>query len=533
MLNIFRKRKERSGGPAGQLAEPPFSPPFERRDPPVARPNAERPPRLPSPSDPEPARPSAPLSPGGAEPRPAEAPASGASASRVGRSLGDLVSRAVTAEAAPETVDDGFQAAVVPGRLNGSHLPRFRRALSEPSPGGAGRLDRSLSQSLWEAFTPTRPKQMGRLFAGRRQQLQRVISAIEEERANVVVFGERGLGKTSFANVISASAEESGYRVLRYACSSETTYDEMFRLLLRKIPGRCVRGAGIMEHRLDPAVDHCEQLLPAEGFGPTELTDVLRQITMDHVIFVIDEFDRVDDVHFRKGLAETIKNVSDVSARVTFFILGVAQSLEDLLGVHPSIQRNIIGVHLPLMTEQELDTVITMGEEASGLRFDEQMRPVIIRLSQGLPYFTQLLCFHSARHAIDRQSHFVERVDVAEAVERVVAEADHVLRAAYDRATLGERMPFMTDIVFAAASCRTDPHGAFTAEDVAAVEIDGEARRIAPLTAHKALSALSEDDKGALLIKHRTAAAETRYVFAYQAMRQYILARQARQRAII
>src|SRR5580704_3743203 len=66
--------------------------------------------------------------------------------------------------------------------------------------------------------------------------MARIIAAIEEERAHVMLYGERGSGKTSLANVLAAKAEQAGYLVLRQACSSETTFQDLFRAFLRRMP---------------------------------------------------------------------------------------------------------------------------------------------------------------------------------------------------------------------------------------------------------------------------------------------------------
>src|SRR5258708_323800 len=61
---------------------------------------------------------------------------------------------------------------------------------------------------LRDTFTPTRPKQNIELFYGRFEQLRCIIGAIEQQRAHVMIYGERGSGKTSLANVLANKAGE-------------------------------------------------------------------------------------------------------------------------------------------------------------------------------------------------------------------------------------------------------------------------------------------------------------------------------------
>ncbi|MFY9719669.1 MAG: ATP-binding protein [Candidatus Cybelea sp.] len=53
-----------------------------------------------------------------------------------------------------------------------------------------------------EVFTPSSPIDSNDLFAGRRQQVTQIINAINQGGQHAGLYGERGVGKTSLANVI-------------------------------------------------------------------------------------------------------------------------------------------------------------------------------------------------------------------------------------------------------------------------------------------------------------------------------------------
>lgn len=416
---------------------------------------------------------------------------------------------------------------------SGDALPQFKTPplipLARPER-PSDPLDSGSQAKLWEAFTPTKPKRWSRYFAGRRWAIQRVITAIEEEQAHVVIFGARGIGKTSLANVLAESASQVEYQVLRCPCSADITFEEIFRGFLRNLPSEFMDRSARAKN---PAVEHFEQLLPRGSFGPSELTVALSYLKLEHVILIVDEFDRVTSDHLKNQLAETIKNLSDISARITFIVVGIAQNLDEIIGKHPSIQRHLVAVHLPLMEPAELRALIEVGEAASGMHFDDVTRESVVSFAKGLPYYAQLMCLYSGRHALERESSSVEMRDLREAMAQVLDEADPVTAAMYDMATQGERNQFMTDVMFAAARCRFDRFGAFTAADAADVALDADERKLRELTLHKALSTLTLPQNGAVLEKRRTPSGTTKYSFQHQTMRQYILVRQARQRGLI
>jgi ABC-type multidrug transport system ATPase subunit len=57
------------------------------------------------------------------------------------------------------------------------------------------------------------------------------------------------------------------------------------------------------------------------------------------LIIVFDEFDRILDMTTRRMMADTIKALSDHDVSVTIVIVGVADSVDDLLSQHESIER--------------------------------------------------------------------------------------------------------------------------------------------------------------------------------------------------
>jgi replication-associated recombination protein RarA len=55
---------------------------------------------------------------------------------------------------------------------------------------------------LDDAFSPSAPITSQEFFLGRLDQLEDVIDGINERGQHIVVYGERGVGKTSFANIV-------------------------------------------------------------------------------------------------------------------------------------------------------------------------------------------------------------------------------------------------------------------------------------------------------------------------------------------
>jgi Cdc6-like AAA superfamily ATPase len=430
--------------------------------------------------------------------------------------------------------------AVPPPRpINGAESPE-NAAFTLAAPGVSWKRSRSpvtetagFSAKLRDAFTPTRPKHNAALFSGRYKQMQRIIAAIEEERAHIVVYGERGSGKTSLANVLAGKAEDAGYFVLRLACNSELSFEDIFRGLLRRMPASLLPdGIGATSRA---GVDNFDQLMPGH-IGVAELIALFERIYEKHVILIIDEYDRITAEETKAKFAELIKNMSDSAVPVTLLIIGVAENVRELLGKHPSLQRTLVTIPMPLMTRREIDGIIASGEEKSGLRFDPAVRQQITDFAQGLPYHAQLLCLFAARNAARRQSTRVEREDLRYAVQRAAEEAELRVKEAYDLAVGPHENASFRDVLFYAARCKSDEFGSFSASDVAAVAGratgDGPEAAASLLALQYPLKKLTEPERGSVL-RRIAGPGGLRYQFTSQMLRHHVLVRQAEQRKLV
>ena len=279
------------------------------------------------------------------------------------------------------------------------------------------RADRftNLRMKLRNAFTPSQPVVDRRMFAGRSDILRTMIGSIEDQRLHLVIYGDRGIGKTSLLQMLTEVAREARYLVVYSSCGAASNFQETFRAAASEIP--------LLYHSsYGPTTAEAESgstlagLLP-ETFSPRQFADVCGKLTGTRVLIILDEYDRCGSSEFRRDLAELIKFLSDRSGRVHLVIGGVAADLDELVEHIPSIRRNILAVRVPRMTDEEIRQLVVLGEGASGLTFVPAAIDFLVILARGWPYIASLLCHHAGISAIDSRRETVLASDVSMAVD--------------------------------------------------------------------------------------------------------------------
>lgn len=317
-----------------------------------------------------------------------------------------------------------------------SNLPGFRASATEQLGGRASRSEQARLK-LRTAFTPSQPVSDPAMLAGRGELLQTLIRAIEEQRLHVVLFGDRGTGKTSLLHILAKLAHEARYIVHYAPCDEGSNFSDVFRAAAADVP--------LLYHAdYDPGAAETESgqtlasLIGDGPLAPRRLSDMLAKVTGTRLLIVLDEFDRSAPGEFRRQVAELIKNLSDRSTRVQLVIAGVAANLTELIEHIPSIRRNIVGLPVPSMTADEVQELLANGERASGFPFDPAAVAMIVQLAAGSPYLAGLLGQHAGLLAVERGGESVGAQDVTGAIGRAADEiADRVSersRYAVDRA---------------------------------------------------------------------------------------------------
>ena len=298
-------------------------------------------------------------------------------------------------------------------------LPRFRG--SRLAGLGTHDSEQAARLQIRNAFTPSQPVNDRAMFAGRRDLLERLIIAVEDQQLHFVLFGDRGIGKTSILHVLSDLAVDADYLVTYISCGERMTFSDLARRIAQRIPllfhSHYAPGSPEIERGLNLA-----DILPEGDIDVSTFGEQLGLLSNTRVLMLLDEFDRAGSEDFRRSIAELIKNLSDSAAPAQVVIAGVAADLTELIAQIPSIRRNVLGVLVPNMTDDEVSEMLNIAEKKTGFTFNESARELLALASLGLPYLVGLIAQHAALFCAKRGELEIVKADIREAIRRARSE---------------------------------------------------------------------------------------------------------------
>lgn len=323
---------------------------------------------------------------------------------------------------------------------------------------------------LGEVFTPSAPIDDQELFAGRNNELFSVVEAMQSAGQHAVIYGERGVGKTSLARVaMQVASVQSGILAIRINCDGSDTYDSLWQKVLDEMHIRAAESAPDDREWLQPAVEECGRLFSSVDLSPSTIRLGLRKFSQHRPIALFfDEFNEVADSGAIALLSNTIKALSDHIEPITLCPVGVAENLDALLEGHLSAVRAIVQISMPRMTRDELADIVSRGLDRLTMTMNEDAFRLVRVIPRGLPQYAHLLAQEGARQALLDNRDDITREDVMGGLQVGLSKLDRTLTRAYDQATYSPRKTRLKEVLLACAVAKLSDMGDFSPSDLRA-----------------------------------------------------------------
>ena len=166
-----------------------------------------------------------------------------------------------------------------------------------------------------------------------------------------MLYGERGVGKTSLSCIIQEYLEQVGKIVVapRVNCVGSEDFSSIWRKAFAEIKiveERRKIGFGEATHKqLKSIADKV-----GKKVTPDDVRRVLSSLGGKTIpIIIIDEYDRIAD-KMGPAFSDTLKMLSDHSAPATIVLVGVADNVETLIRDHQSVERALAQIRVPRMS---------------------------------------------------------------------------------------------------------------------------------------------------------------------------------------
>ena len=375
---------------------------------------------------------------------------------------------------------------------------------------------------LHSVFTPSAPIEDKDIFFGRAKQIQKCMDAVAQKGRHVVLYGERGVGKTSFANVMRLMLHSDAHPI-KLTCDTHDTVESIWkkvfdRIIIRDTEKIRSLGFGQNEKILEKNASISEIF---NGEFQLRLLDRALQIMPKKTILIFDEFDRLNKDFDKAQLVDHIKNISDNYTEITLFFVGIGDTVNELIAEHSSLERNLMQIHLPVMEDHELKEICSKGVSKVGIHIKNEIVEKIVKYSCGFPHFTHLLSLNSCKIALMEKVSEVSDRHFRMAIQQSVEETHESLNEAYQKATLATKENIYSEVLLACSLAPLDVHNTFQASELTPILSKILGKEIALKSFLYHLGKFCTEDRGNILtcISNQNI---KRYRFSVQSMRAFI-----------
>lgn len=323
-------------------------------------------------------------------------------------------------------------------------------------------MNRSRHSVLLNAFRPAAEMDNPEFFAGRADQIKQLTDSLHIPGSCPVIYGNRGLGKTSLAvqtkyiamggNALlddlglegRALDADSQFLTFMVTCTDSTkNFDGLAQLLInaaeeadfteegnkaearrlasrtisRKISLKAFETESIKTYERERNRQSYKMLSRVEKLQ--ELIRILNRTYDMPVLFIVDEVDRLAGT---RGLASFVKATSGEYAK--FISVGIASSVNGLLADHRSLERSLVPVHVPPMVDGELYQITEnaegyLAEQGVEISIDRSAKLKLVEVASGYPWFVHVLGQSALMLTADAQRDQVLESDVLRAIDTI------------------------------------------------------------------------------------------------------------------
>lgn len=331
-----------------------------------------------------------------------------------------------------------------------------------------------IDSGVRDIYTPYQPVTTNSLFFGRKKEVGNIVKQLNTPGQHSVLFGDRGVGKSSLSNVVcDVLSQMMARELIKKICDSHDSFETIIEPLLQKVgydllvdkvecQNEISMTAAVKVPYVSAGVQHKDadktvfNGVKGRASSPSWVAERIKGLS---VLFLLDEIDVIKEEEKWK-IAELVKQLSDEGSSLKFLIVGIAETATELTNGHPSVQRCLKETRLPKMSDSEIDEIVLSGAEKLGLKFTARAVSRIRSVSSGFAHFAHLLALKSAEAAIATDRVEIDVVHIKLATDDAMDDAEGTLRTKYNEVVRSSNTGEFVNILVSASMIDKDEFNA-------------------------------------------------------------------------
>lgn len=375
-------------------------------------------------------------------------------------------------------------------------------------------------------FTPQAPISKRELFVGRSDQISKMLDALLQQGSHAIVYGERGVGKTSLVTILQQLIDDeqiAGLIISKTQCNVNDTFSTICKKIFSNL---AVTQSEIVINATQGKLNIPDTLdcWLSDNPTPDEIRRLILTLHGRHLIVIVDEFDSIANKdEITNLIANTIKTLSDTLSPSTFILVGIADTVEGLIAQHASIDRCLIEIPMPRMSLAEMKDLIGTGIKAAKMSMDNDAIDYICHIAQGLPSYVHLLCRESALIAIREHQVKITKSHAMNGLQNSLNLVPSHLLQDWEKATASTKPNnLFKQVLLACAFAPKNELGFFIAKDVR-IPIREITKKDYEIPGYGASLHLLTESRRACILEKKGESHRWRYRFRNPLMEPYII----------
>ena len=310
----------------------------------------------------------------------------------------------------------------------------------------------SLSYNVYDVFTPSQPAKLA--FVDRANINDSLVNALNTPGKQIVVYGHSGSGKTTLLTNKLYQVYE-GHITSR--CMKGMTFDQIMidafdqlesfytsdkvsklgEIIKTSLTGTYIGIKAALEASLTSETSRNEKRILPPQLTPQSLG---RLLGASNQCWVIEDFHKVDQSEKQK-LSQLLKVFMDLAVEyrnLKIICLGAVDTARQVVDYDEEMKERLSEIHVPLMNDDEINSIISKGEVLLKIRIPLPTRRKIINHACGVASICHQICLNMCINGNICEKNESEVTLTEEnfdnAVKMYINDASDTLKGAFDKA---------------------------------------------------------------------------------------------------